>query len=249
MSPAVYDRVRSSFLAVPRRHLPKAPVTTALFNAIWDLLDSGSALHELERTLFLVYYVGGFRAATFCLGSDRRGPRRLVRLGHVSFFLHNGRRHAFVVMPETKTTDTWQPVGHVLRPRPDGDGTRCAVTRLHELCCQRRADGASDLDPIFVNPRNNRAYSRSVFGDHLKIYVDAVASRFVLGVRLPAPPSHYISAVSFRKGVLSRLSACGAPAQLVAAFANHRNVSSQMSYVAETFEAPAMTAEHVYGDF
>ena len=58
----------------------------------------------MERTLFLLYYVGGFRAATFCLGSDRRGHRRLVRLGHISFFRNDGRLHAFIVMPETNVS-------------------------------------------------------------------------------------------------------------------------------------------------
>ena len=248
---AVYIRVRNSFSTVPQRRLPKAPVTASLFAAIWELLDSGSELHELERTLFLLYYVGGFRAATFCLGSDRRGRRRLVRLGHISFFRNDGRLHAFIVMPETKTTESWQPVGHVLRPRPDdgSDPTRCAVCRLQHLCERRRACGATDNDAVFVNPRNRRPYSRNVFAEHLKIYVDAVASRFVLGIRLPLPPSYYVSGISFRKGVLSRLSAAGVPAQLVARFANHRSISSQMAYVAETFEAVGLSADDVYGSF
>ena len=84
---AFYEHVRGSFAATVRqRRSPKAPMTTELFAAIWNYLDTGSELDELERTLFLLYFVTGFRASTWALGSDRRGPHRLVKMDNISFF-------------------------------------------------------------------------------------------------------------------------------------------------------------------
>eukprot|EP01050_Picozoa_sp_SAG11_P004911 SAG11_NODE_326_length_10708_cov_6.937035_12_plen_41_part_00 len=34
--------------------------------------------------------------------------------------------------------------------------------------------------------------------------------------------------------------------QQIATFVDHRDVNSQLSYVAETFEAPGVTADHLY---
>ena len=85
--------------------------------------------------------------------------------------------------------------------------------------------------------------------DHLKYYVDVVASRYVLGRRLPQLPSAYISGVSFRRGLLTRLANSGANPTLIAKFAHHRSIEAQMSYICETHEAPGVTAADVYGAF
>lgn len=255
---AFYEHVRGSFAATVRqRRSPKAPMTTELFAAIWDYLDTGSELDEIERTLFLLYFVTGFRASTWALGSDRRGPQRLVRMENISFFnadegpgqQANGPRYAFVVLPLTKTTAEWRPVGHTIRPRPDGDATRCAVARLYAHYQLRRHQGAGPGDPIFLNPRNGRAYSRNVFNAHLKTYVNLVASRYVLGRRLPLLPAAYISGISFRRGLLTRLASQGVNPTLIARFAHHRSINAQLAYVCETYEAPGVGPSHVYGSF
>ena len=208
---------------------------------------AADTLFELERTLFLLYQVGGYRAATFTLSTDKRAWARLVRLMHVSFFTAaDGTRAAFIVLPETKTTASWRPVGHVLRANPSGDRSRCAVHRLETLIVARLAAGADPTEPIFINPNNNRPYSRNVFVSHLKVYIDAVASRFILGRRLPRPASKYVSAISFRRGVLSRLAGANVPAQEIAVFADHAHIDSQLAYICETWEAPGVTAEHLY---
>ena len=106
-------------------------------------------------------------------------PPTAHRTGHAA----NGRRAAFLCLPEMKTTASWQPVGHVLQSHPGGDFERCAVHRLETLITARLAAGASPTDPIFINPRNRRPYSRNVFGDHLRDYINVVASRYV--VHLP----------------------------------------------------------------
>jgi hypothetical protein len=85
-----------------------------------------------------------------------------------------------------------------------------------------------------------------VFVSHLKVYIDAVASRFILGRRLPRPASKYVSAISFRRGVLSRLAGANVPAQEIAVFADHAHIDSQLAYICETWEAPGVTAEHLY---
>ena len=118
-----------------------------------------------------------------------------------------------------KTTASWQPVGHVLQSHPGGDFERCAVHRLETLITARLAAGASPTDPIFINPRNRRPYSRNVFGDHLRDYINVVASRYVLGKRLHRPPGRYVSAVSFRRGTITRLSQAGRPPVEIARFA------------------------------
>ena len=135
----------------------------------------------------------------------------------------------------TKTSDEWRPVGHVVRPRPDGDLSRCAVARLHGYISQRRAAGAKPGDVVFTNPRNRRPYSRNVLSDHLKVYVDAVASRIVLGRRLPRLPSTYISGISFRRGALTRLANAGVQPTLIARFAHHQSIEAQLAYVCEVF--------------
>ena len=248
---AFYEHVRAAFRAtVTQRRFPKAPVTEELFASIWDHLGSGSELHETERTLFLLFYVTGFRVASLVLGSDRRGPRRIIRLRHVSFFQgRDGHRHAFIVLPMTKTTEEWRPVGHVVRPRPDGDASRCAVSRLYDYIQHRRKHHATPSDPVFVNPRNRRAYSRNVLAAHLKTYVDCVASRVVLGHRLPKLPSAYISGISFRRGTLTRLANAGVHPTLIARYAHHKSIDAQMAYVCETYEAPGVSASAVYGRF
>ena len=245
---AVEARVHAAFAnTVVQRRFVKVPMTAELFNAMWILLDDGTALHELEKTLFLLYMVGGYRAATFTLSSDKRGWARLVKLMHVSFFVAvDGRRAAFIVLPQTKTTASWQPVGHVLRANPTGDLRRCAVHRLEMLVQARLAAGAAPTEPIFINPSNRRAYSRNVFANHLKIYMDAVTSRYILGRRLPRPPSAYVSGISFRRGVLTRLAANNVSPQQIATFADHTDVNSQLAYVGETYECPGVTAEHLY---
>jgi hypothetical protein len=245
---AVETLVHNSFAnTVLQRRYVKVPMTMELFTAIWQLLGTGSELFELERTLFLLYQVGGYRAATFTLSTDKRAWARLVRLMHVSFFTAaDGTRAAFIVLPETKTTASWRPVGHVLRANPSGDRSRCAVHRLEALVVARLAAGADPTEPIFINPNNNRPYSRNVFVSHLKVYIDAVASRFILGRRLPRPASKYVSAISFRRGVLSRLAGANVPAQEIAVFADHAHIDSQLAYICETWEAPGVTAEHLY---
>lgn len=245
---AFEDTVRASFNNyVPQRRTIKVPMTTELFLAIWTLLGDGSALHELERTLYLLYYVGGFRAATFTRSSDKRGWKRLVRIMHVQFFdAANGRRSAFLCLPQTKTTAAWQPVGHVLQGHPSGDRERCAVLRLEDLINARLASGAKRTDPIFINPRNRLPYSRNVFVDHLRDYINVVASRYVLGRRLPRPPGSFVSAISFRRGAITRLSQAGRPPQEIARFAHHADVNSQRDYICETFECPGISAELLY---
>lgn len=248
---SVEERVRAAFTrSVAQRRFVKAPMTMALFNGIWDLLDTGTELHELERTLFLLYQIGGFRAATFTLSSDKRGWNRLVKIMNVSFYNDaDGCRAAFVTLPETKTTAEWQPVGHVIRARPDGNQSRCAVHRLEALINSRLAAGARPTDAIFINPRNRRPYSKNVFNSHLKTYIDQVASRYVLGQRLPRRPSAYISAISFRRGTLSRLAGAGVAATQIASFADHTDIGSQLHYICETYEAPGVTAAHLYAGF
>jgi hypothetical protein len=245
---ALEERVRNGFTnSVEQRRFPKVPVTTALFNAVWDLLSDGSPLHEMERTLYLLYHIGGFRAATFTKSSDKRADARLVRIMHVSFFdAADGQRAAFLILPMTKTTSCWQPVGHCLRGNPTGDVSKCAVHRLEALIAERKAKGAQPTDPIFVNPRTGGAYSRNTFAAHLKVYVDAVASRYVLGRRLPKPPSAYVSGISFRRGVISRLAHAHAPPQQIAVYSDHRDINSQMHYICETYEAPGVTAGMLY---
>ena len=140
-------------------------------------------------------------------------------------------------------------MGHVVRPRPDGDQSRCAVARLAAYIKLRRACHARPGDPVFVNPRNNKPYSRNVLADHLKTYVDCVASRLVLGHRLTRLPSYYVSGISFRRGTLTRLASAGVHPTLIARYAHHRSVDAQIAYVCETYEAPGVSASHVYGGF
>ena len=119
---------------------------------------AADTLFELERTLFLLYQVGGYRAATFTLSTDKRAWARLVRLMHVSFFTAaDGTRAAFIVLPETKTTASWRPVGHVLRANPSGDRSRCAVHRLETLVVARLAAGADPTEPNFHQPEQQSA--------------------------------------------------------------------------------------------
>jgi hypothetical protein len=44
------------------------------------------------------------------------------------------------------------------------------VHRLEALVVARLAAGADPTEPIFINPNNNRPYSRNVFVSHLKVY-------------------------------------------------------------------------------
>eukprot|EP01050_Picozoa_sp_SAG11_P009596 SAG11_NODE_914_length_6565_cov_8.318126_2_plen_211_part_00 len=196
VSEALQQRIHASFVnTVAQRRFVKVPMTTALFQAVWRLLGGGSPLHELERTLFLLYYVGGFRAATFTLSSDKRGWARLVKIGHVSFFTDPaGRRAAFE--DHASRLDTC--CGRTLAAIRSAAGGWRDASRRHLR---------QPTEPTAIQPKRLRRALEDLRGRG--------------GVAVRARPTF-------------------------ATFVDHRDVNSQLSYVGETFEAPGVTADHLY---
>jgi hypothetical protein len=62
----------------------------------------------------------------------------------------------------------------------------------------------------------------------------------------PNPPSMYFFGVSFRKAVLTRLMEQGVSVTRISAYAHHKSIDSQMSYMCKNYEATERTAAVLY---
>ena len=134
----------------------------------------------------------------------------------------------------------------VLRANQSPTAATCAVKSLWRQVKRREREGATRDDVLFWNPRIRKPYSRNVFTTRLKQRVNMVASTTIGGRQLPGQPSDYIAGISFRKAVLQKLKDAGMQPTRIATYASHASIRSQMSYVAETFEAAGDIAGALY---
>jgi hypothetical protein len=238
---ALVDSLRKRFKNSEQRTVSiavKLCITLDLFLAIWTALSDDIPDEKVQRTLYLVYWLTGFRAATLVLGSDKRKWKRIVRMRHLTF-IPNRRApvRVLILLPCTKTTKEFEPMVHTLVEPAHPEIGMNGVRRLRDHYEERLAQGANAEDPVFINPRSSKAYSRNVMTARLKALINRLASRSVGGRRIAGEPADYFSGVSFRKSVLQRLKDQNVSATRIASYAHHRSLSSQMSYVAENFES------------